>query len=86
MSRSSHCLLLCFLLAAILGGAASTTTAAGTKSTEPADPAQTYAAVDSYLREQLETLGIPGAAVAVVRNGTQCTRPPSAKPTTPGGR
>ncbi|WP_458779366.1 serine hydrolase domain-containing protein [Arthrobacter sp. D3-16] len=67
-----HCLLLPLLLAGILTGSAAAMAALPTDApTGPADPAQTYAAVDSFLREQLETLGIPGAAVAVVRDGTQ---------------
>ncbi len=31
--------------------------------------AQTYAELDSYLQEQIETLGIPGVAIAVVKDG-----------------
>ncbi|MDV8149688.1 serine hydrolase domain-containing protein [Arthrobacter sp. B10-11] len=69
---TSRCSLLCLLLASILGGATPPAAAsAGTTATEPADPERTYAAVDSFLREQIDTLGIPGAAVAVVRDGRQ---------------
>lgn len=65
-------LLLCALLAGSLGGATPAAAApAGSTATEPANPEQTYAAVDDFLREQIETLGIPGAAAAVVRDGRQ---------------
>ena len=40
-------------------------------SAAPTDPEQAYRALDSYLQEQLDALGIPGAAVAVVRDGVQ---------------
>jgi CubicO group peptidase (beta-lactamase class C family) len=36
-----------------------------------AQPEHAHAAVDALLLDQLETLGIPGAAIAVVRDGTQ---------------
>ncbi len=60
ISWLSRGLLLCLLLAATLGAAA-----------PPAQRGQDYQAVDSFLREQMETLGIPGAAIAVVRDGTR---------------
>ncbi|WP_461174140.1 beta-lactamase family protein [Arthrobacter sp. Z1-9] len=63
--------LLSCLLAGALVGAVALTPAAAETAAEPAQPEQTYAAVDSFLREQLGTLGIPGAAVAVVRDGRQ---------------
>ena len=68
---SSRCLLLCFLVAGLLCGGTPAAACTRPVSTDHANPEQTYAAVNTYLREQLETLGIPGAAVAVVRNGTQ---------------
>ncbi|MBE4717312.1 serine hydrolase [Pseudarthrobacter sp. AB1] len=86
MSWSSHCLLLCFLVA--LGSSTPSAAAAGT-ATEPDNPEQAYAAVDSFLRDQLETLGIPGAAIAVVRDGRQVhsgafgDAAPSGRPMTP---
>jgi CubicO group peptidase (beta-lactamase class C family) len=56
----SRCLLLCLLLATL-----------GAAATPPAQGGQDYQAVDSFLREHMETLGIPGAAIAVVRDGTR---------------
>lgn len=70
LSWSSLCLLLCFL--AILGGGAPPAAArSAAPATEPPDPQRVYAALDSFLQEQIETLGIPGAAVAVVQDGVQ---------------
>jgi CubicO group peptidase (beta-lactamase class C family) len=71
ISWSARCLLLCVLVAAVIGGAAPPAASAAATAAEPAGPGQTYAAVDAFLREQLQTLGIPGAAVAVVRDGVQ---------------
>ncbi|MBO1266644.1 serine hydrolase domain-containing protein [Arthrobacter cavernae] len=72
ISWSARCLLLCFLASGILGGATATAAAtADPPATGPANPEQTYHAVDSFLREQIESLGIPGAAIAVVRDGVQ---------------
>ncbi|WP_163165471.1 serine hydrolase domain-containing protein [Arthrobacter sp. Alg241-R88] len=77
ISWSTRCLLVCFLLAGTLGAAppamASPAARAAADATraDAAGTEQTYAAVDSFLREQIEVLGIPGAAVAVVRDGTQ---------------
>ncbi|MGY2743465.1 serine hydrolase domain-containing protein [Arthrobacter sp. UYCu723] len=69
---SSLCLLLCLLAAGILGG---TTPPAPARSaaptTEPPNPEQAYAELDSFLQEQIKSLGIPGAAVAVVRDGVR---------------
>ncbi|MET4589741.1 serine hydrolase domain-containing protein [Arthrobacter sp. 754] len=73
-SWSSRCFLMCLMAVGILGGSAIPTSAPATgvpPSTEAADPEQTYPAVDAFLREQLEVLGVPGAAVAVVRDGVQ---------------
>ncbi|MFM9275536.1 serine hydrolase domain-containing protein [Pseudarthrobacter sp. NKDBFgelt] len=78
ISWLSRCLLLCLLLATTLGAA-----------TPPAQRGQDYQAVDSFLREQMETLGIPGAAIAVVRDGTRVhsaafgQADPSGRPMTP---
>ncbi len=71
ISWSSRCLLLCFLAMGVFAGAAPITAPAASPYAVSVNPEQTYAAVDSYLREQLQTLGIPGAAVAVVHNGVQ---------------
>ena len=72
ISWSVRCLLLCFLVAGLPGGAAPPRTAhQGPTAAQPVNGEQPYSAVDSYLRGQLETLGIPGAAVAVVRDGAQ---------------
>lgn len=78
ISWLSRGLLLCLLLATTLGAA-----------TPLAQRGQDYQAVDSFLREQLETLGIPGAAIAVVRDGTRVhsaafgQADPSGRPMTP---
>lgn len=65
-------LLLCFLLTSVLGGAAPPPPdRSGLMPVLPVTAEQTYAAVDSFLLEQLDTPGIPGAAVAVVRDGVQ---------------
>ncbi|MGY4542795.1 CubicO group peptidase (beta-lactamase class C family) [Arthrobacter sp. UYNi723] len=72
ISWSVRCLLLCVLTVGILGGA--TTPARDPTDSQPpgpASPGQTYDALDTFLREQLDTLGIPGAAIAVVRDGVQ---------------
>ncbi|MGF9648668.1 serine hydrolase domain-containing protein [Pseudarthrobacter oxydans] len=72
ISWSTRCLLVCFLLAGTLGGATPPRTAhLGLMPTQPGTPEQTYEAVDTFLREQIEVLGIPGAAAAVVRDGIQ---------------
>ncbi|PTT61401.1 serine hydrolase domain-containing protein [Arthrobacter sp. HMWF013] len=68
ISWSSRCLLMCLVAAGILGG---TTPPAPAPVAETVNREQTYQAVDAFLREQLEALGIPGAAVAVVRDGVQ---------------
>lgn len=69
ISRSARCLLACLLSVGILGGAAAP--APDPPSPAPASRAATYQAVDAFLRGQLDDVGIPGAAVAVVRDGIQ---------------
>lgn len=72
ISWSSRCLLTCLVAACILGGTTPPSPAPNVPpATETVAPEQTYQAVDAYLLEQLEVLGIPGAAVAVVRDGVQ---------------
>lgn len=39
--------------------------------TGPAAPQQNYEAVDAFLQEQLDAMGLPGAAVVVVKDGVQ---------------
>ena len=75
-SWSSLWLLLCLLVAGILAGAAPPLPApsavpAAAPEAGTASAAQTYAALDSYLQEQITALGIPGVAVAVVKDGVR---------------
>lgn len=71
-SWSSLWLLLCFLAAGVPAGAAPPPPAPSVvPATGPANPEQTYAELDSFLQEQIQSLGIPGAAVAVVRDGVR---------------
>ena len=69
VSGSSRWLLLCLLAMGIFGAA--TPSPAPPLSSETADPEQAYRALDSFLQDQLDAVGIPGAAVAVVRDGVQ---------------
>ena len=72
LSWSSLWLLLCFLAAGILGGATPPAPApSAAQATGPPNPEQAYAELDAFLQEQIEALGIPGAAVAVVQDGVQ---------------
>ena len=72
ISLSSLRLLLCFLVAGILGGAtAPAPVISAAPTTGPANPGQAYAELDSFLQGQIDALGIPGAAIAVVRDGVQ---------------
>lgn len=64
----SRCLLLCLLG---FGLAAAPSPAASAPAAEPATAERTHKTLDAFLREQIEALGIPGAAVAVVRDGKQ---------------
>lgn len=71
-SWSARCTLVCLLAAGILGGATPPAPAhSAAPATAPANSEPAYAELDSFLHEQIETLGIPGAAVAVVRDGVQ---------------
>ncbi len=72
ISWSARCLPVCLIAAGILGGAATPPPEANPpQPTPPAATEQTYQALDTFLREQIEDLGIPGAAVAVVHNGAK---------------
>jgi CubicO group peptidase (beta-lactamase class C family) len=66
-----RCLLVCLLSAATLGAAAPPPLEPGAVHTPSARHEQEYRAVDSFLREQMETLGLPGAAIAVIRDGAR---------------
>ena len=64
------------VIAAVLAGPAAgvppAALAAPTRApTAPAAPAPEYEAVDAFLRQQLNHLGVPGAAIAVIRDGRQ---------------
>ncbi|MDR7161884.1 serine hydrolase domain-containing protein [Arthrobacter sp. BE255] len=64
-------LLLCVLGAGILGVAPPAPALPGAALSQPAAPEQAYRALDSFLQDQLDAVGIPGAAVAVVQHGVQ---------------
>ncbi|WP_104173519.1 serine hydrolase [Arthrobacter sp. Y81] len=53
------------------GGSSPMAVPARAPAAAPAAPDQAYEAVDAFLREQIDVLGIPGAALAVVRDGVQ---------------
>lgn len=68
ISRSTRCLLVCFLASGILGTSTPSPAPSG-PSAAPTDPGRAYQALDTYLQAQLDDVGIPGAAVAVVQHG-----------------
>jgi CubicO group peptidase (beta-lactamase class C family) len=70
ISRSSGYVLPRLLIVSLLGF---TTAAvpAGSRATESSYPAQAYDALDIFLQDQLDALGIPGAAIVVVQHGLQ---------------
>ncbi|WP_258805065.1 serine hydrolase domain-containing protein [Pseudarthrobacter sp. NS4] len=68
---SSRCLLLCFLLVGILGSATAPPTAAALEAGPAVVPDQAFEAVDAFVQEQLDAIGLPGAAVVVVQDGVQ---------------
>ncbi|WP_395858131.1 hypothetical protein [Arthrobacter oryzae] len=71
-SRSSLWLLLCLLAAGILGGATPPAPAPpAAPSTGTESSAQTDAELDAFLQEQIDTLGIPGVAIAVEKDGAR---------------
>ena len=75
--RSSRFVLSCFLTVGIFCGVSTPSAvaagnpAAGAPPTGPAIPDQTYEAVDAFLREQIDAMGLPGAAVVIVKDGVQ---------------
>jgi CubicO group peptidase (beta-lactamase class C family) len=70
--RSSRFVLSCFLAVGVLGRISMPATdPAGMPATGPATPDKTYEAVDAFLQEQLDAMGLPGAAVVVVKDGVQ---------------
>jgi CubicO group peptidase (beta-lactamase class C family) len=72
ISWSWSCFPSCILALSVLGGINTlASAAAGTPSTGTASPEQAYEALDFFLKDQIEELGIPGAAIAVVQHGVQ---------------
>ncbi len=72
ISWSSRWFLLCILAVGILGGGTTPAPAPpGTASSGPASPEQAYESLDFFLQDQIDALGIPGAAIAVVQHGVQ---------------
>lgn len=72
--RTHTCWRLWFLpcfLAVVLAGAGPATVPAASPPAAAAAAEQTYGALDAFLREQIDVLGIPGASVAVVQDGKQ---------------
>jgi CubicO group peptidase (beta-lactamase class C family) len=59
----------CFLALGILGTSTPTPSPSGPPSAAPTQPEPAYQALDAYLQSQLDDVGIPGAAVAVVQHG-----------------
>ena len=60
------------MAAGILGGATPPTPAPpAAPTTGPLNPEPAYAELDSFLQGQIEALGIPGAAIAVVQDGVR---------------
>ncbi|WP_309076489.1 serine hydrolase domain-containing protein [Paenarthrobacter sp.] len=72
VSRSSLSLLACLLAATLVGGLGPPAAGNTAIPTEKAEiPRSAYVALDAFLQDQLETLGVPGAAVVVVQHGVQ---------------
>ncbi|MBT2554556.1 serine hydrolase [Arthrobacter sp. ISL-5] len=75
--RSSRFFLSCFLTVGIFCGVstpaavAAGSPTAGSPPTGPTIPDQAYESVDAFLQEQLDAMGLPGAAVVVVKDGVQ---------------
>ncbi|RAX43982.1 serine hydrolase [Arthrobacter sp. AQ5-06] len=71
ISSSSRWLLVCVLAVGILGAGTPAPAPPDSAKSGPANPGPTYAALDSFLQDQVDAVGIPGAAVAVVVDGAQ---------------
>jgi CubicO group peptidase (beta-lactamase class C family) len=72
ISGSWSCFPSCVLALSILCGLNTlTAVAAVTPSTGTASPEQAYEALDFFLQDQIDALGIPGAAITVVQHGVQ---------------
>jgi CubicO group peptidase (beta-lactamase class C family) len=72
ISRSWSCFPSCVLALSILCWLNTlTAVAAVTPSTGTASPEQAYEALDFFLQDQIDALGIPGAAITVVQHGVQ---------------
>lgn len=69
--RWSRLVLSCFLAVGVLGLSTPVSVPAGTPAAGPAIPDQAYEAVDAFLQEQLDAMGLPGAAIVVVKDGVQ---------------
>lgn len=69
--RWSRLVLSSFLAVGVLGLSTPVAVPAGTPAAGPAIPDQAYEAVDAFLQEQLDAMGLPGAAVVVVKDGVQ---------------
>ncbi|WP_156808962.1 serine hydrolase domain-containing protein [Arthrobacter sp. TB 23] len=69
---AAMCLVVCLVAAGFLGGAPLSAAASpAASSMQAATQEQVYAELDAYLQEQIQDLGLPGAAIAVVENGVQ---------------
>ncbi|WP_457972363.1 serine hydrolase domain-containing protein [Arthrobacter sp. D1-17] len=69
---SSRWLVSCFLSAGLaLGFLAQAAIAAAPSAPEAAVPNQAYERVDAFLQERIQAMGLPGAAIAVVKDGVQ---------------
>ncbi|MCD2442836.1 beta-lactamase family protein [Agromyces sp. SYSU K20354] len=69
---SSRCFLSCFLAVNVLGGfSAPAVGYAEAPATTGLVPEQAYEALDGFLQDQIDALGVPGAAIVVVQHGVQ---------------
>lgn len=71
ISWSSRRILWCLVAAVLFAGASGAAVAAGVPGTRPAATEPGYEALDRYLEEQIDDIGIPGAALVVVQHGVQ---------------
>jgi CubicO group peptidase (beta-lactamase class C family) len=70
-SRSWSCFPSCVVALSVLSGVNTLAAVAEVPPAGPANPEQAYEALDFFLQDQIDTLGIPGAAIAVVQHGVQ---------------